>query len=110
MTLGWCASVAVLTFTLAGCQAVPSPDLINAVPVYSTIADARAVSAGQFGVVPMSISIESDLEVLAASCSSNAAQVRLRSGKVGWIPINSLPPALRDCQQNPSQDTAQKLF
>ena len=76
------------------------PVLSHALPIYATIADARAVAAGQFGAVPVEISRESELEVLSASCGSIAAQVRLRSGKVGWIPMDSLPPALRNCQQN----------
>jgi hypothetical protein len=104
------ASFALLTFALAGCQSVSNPLLISAIPVYATMADARAVAAGQFGAVPIEIIIESELEVPPATCSSAAAQVQLRSGKVGWIPVESLPPSLRNCQQNPSQTFAWKQF
>ena len=102
--------LALLSVILAGCQALPSPVLGISVPIYATIADAQAVAAGQFGAIPVEIASEFDLEVVLASCGSIAAQVRTRSGKVGWIPMNSLPQELGSCQHNPSPGTAWKWF
>ena len=90
---------ALLAVALAGCQAIRDPVLSHSVPIYATNADARAVATGKFGAMPIEISNESELEVLATACGSATAQVRLRSGKVGWIPEDSLPPTLRDCKQ-----------
>lgn len=72
------------------------PVLSHSVPIYATNADARAVATGKFGAVPIEISNESELEMLVGACGSVIAQVRTRSGKVGWTPIGSLPLKLGD--------------
>lgn len=97
----------LLAVGLAGCQAVgpqPSPmSYGSAVPIYATRSDAQAVAVGQFGAVPVEIAVGEGLAVVAVPCGAEVAQVRSRSGKLAWVPMDSLPPrtALPACTENP---------
>lgn len=80
----------------AGCQAVPPAGFGAIYPFYASKGEATAIAAGQFGAIPIEAPIESELELVASSpCNSVIAEVRSRSGRQGWILVDSLPPRLK---------------
>jgi hypothetical protein len=52
------AATASIVFLLvfAGCQSIERPTTGSAVPIYASIAEAKAIALGQFGAIPVEIS------------------------------------------------------
>jgi hypothetical protein len=95
---------------LAGCQVISPVNYDVVYPFYASRAEARAVAAGQFGAVPVEMPVESDIELVeSVPCKSDVAEVRSRTGRLGWIPVDALPRRL----QSPSvcaTETANQLL
>ena len=84
-----------IAIVVAGCQATPPPTVDIVVPIYASKLEAQAVSSGQFGAVPIAMPGEAELELVGPMrCSSNVAEVRTRTGRQGWTPVDSLPSRL----------------
>ncbi len=84
-----------MTF-VAGCQAISPAGYAVVFPFYASIPEAQAVAAGQFGSLPIELSVESDIELVGAvDCNSTVAKVLSRTGRQGWIPVNDLPTRLQ---------------
>jgi hypothetical protein len=64
-------------------------------PLYAFESEARAIAAGHFGVRPLGLPTEPDLELVTAEvCNTVVVKVRTRDGLLGWVPVESLPERL----------------
>jgi hypothetical protein len=88
---------------VGGCQTVSvgtgepaKPYVMQKVyPLYAFESEARAIAAGHFGVRPLGLPTEPDLELVTAEvCNTVVVKVRTRDGLLGWIPVESLPERL----------------
>lgn len=86
-----CLMVCVASVYLLGCQAMKDKDLNLVVPIYATRYEAQAVALGQFGAVPIELVDASELAIVELLCSQLVAKVRSPSGKLGWVPVTSVP-------------------
>ena len=92
LTLG-----SLLTLSLVACQSLPDGAMREVVPVYGQLRDAVAVASGRFGAVPVALLAENQTELVQpAWCESLAVAVKLRDGRMAWVPWDTLPQKLKN--------------
>ena len=95
-TLRRLAISCLLALSQLACQSVPDGAMREVVPVYGQLSDAVAVASGRFGAVPVALLAENQIEVVQpAWCESLAVAVKLRDGRMAWVPWDTLPQKLK---------------
>ena len=96
-TLCHIALSGLLALSQLACQSAPDGAMREVVPVYGQLSDAVAVASGRFGAVPVALLAENQIELVQpAWCESLAVAVKLREGRLAWVPWDALPQKLKN--------------